>query len=114
MERGLGVGAMELAEYLAIPYVLCLESVPGPDGAYVCRAEYPELGACVVLAPTAWQAVEELDAVKAALITARLGRGEAVAVPRPPLPELLPPRLLPPRLLPPRLAARNFTVVGTR
>jgi len=86
--------------------VLSLESVPGPDGNYVCRAEYKELGACVALAPTALQAVQDLDAMKTALITARMARGEPVAAPRKPLPDLLPPRLLL------RQAPRKFTVVG--
>ena len=83
---------MKLAAYLAIPYVLSLDSVPGPDGVFVCRAEYREIPGCVAEAPTAWQAVESLDALKTALIIARLRRGETVAAPRAPLPDLLPPR----------------------
>ena len=31
-------------EYLAIPYVLVVESVEGPDGQWFRRAMYPELG----------------------------------------------------------------------
>src|SRR4030088_1890890 len=77
---------MSPEEYLAIPYVLVVESVEGPDGQWFRRAMYPELG-------ISGEAVPRLDGVakpeEAGLSTIRgnLERGEPVPVPRPPLRE---------------------------
>lgn len=81
---------MELEEYLAVPYILAVESVRKPDGSWVRRAEFPELPGCAVEAESAVEAVEQLEAEKVRYIAERLKRGEPVPVPRPPLQSALP------------------------
>ena len=81
---------MEAEEYLAVPYVLAVESVRRPDGNWVRRAEYPELPGCVVEAESAVEAVERLEEAKVRYIVERLQRGEPVPVPRPPLTSMIP------------------------
>ena len=77
---------MSPEEYLAIPYVLVVESVEGPDGQWFRRAMYPELG-------ISGEALSPLDAIakleEAARVhhSGKLERGEPVPVPRPPLRE---------------------------
>ena len=71
-------------EYLAIPYVLVVESVEGPDGEWFRRAAYPELG-IVGEAHTPTDAIAKLEEARVATILSRLERGEPVPVPRPPL-----------------------------
>ena len=71
-------------EYLAIPYVLVLESIEGPDGDWFRRATYPELGV-VGEALSPLDAIARLEEARVATILGRLERGLAVPVPRPPL-----------------------------
>ena len=73
-------------EYLAIPYVLVVESVEGPDGQWFRRAMYPELG-IVGEALSPLDAIAKLEEQRVATILARLERGEPVPVPRAPLRE---------------------------
>ena len=71
-------------EYLAIPYVLVVESVEGPDGQWYRRATYPELGVSgEALSPL--DAIARLEEARVSTILARLQRGEPIPVPRPPL-----------------------------
>jgi hypothetical protein len=71
-------------EYLAIPYVMVVESVEGPDGEWFRRAAYPELGV-VAEALSPLDAIDELEKARVSTILGRLERGEPVPVPRPPL-----------------------------
>jgi hypothetical protein len=73
-------------EYLAIPYVLVVESVEGEDGQWFRRAMYPELG-IVGEALSPLDAIAKLEEQRVATILGRLERGEPVPVPRPPLRE---------------------------
>jgi predicted RNase H-like HicB family nuclease len=91
---------MELEEYLAIPYILRMESASDHDGNHVCRAEHPELCGCNVEARSPVEALDLLEAVRRRIIEARFASGEPIPVPRAPLPDLLSPRRRqPPRLL---------------
>ncbi|MQA86051.1 MAG: hypothetical protein GEV03_15835 [Streptosporangiales bacterium] len=72
-------------DYLAVPYVLEMESVEGPDGDWVRRAEYPELPGCLAEAHSTLAAVEKLEELRVQYILTRLERGESIPVPRPPL-----------------------------
>src|SRR5205085_10474270 len=77
---------MSPEEYLAIPYVLVVESVEGPDGQWFRRAMYPELGISgEALSPL--DAIAKLEEARVATILGKLERGEPVPVPRPPLRE---------------------------
>ena len=60
-----GLWAVTPEEYLAIPYVLVVESVEGPDGQWYRRATYPELG-------VSGEALSPLDAI--ARLEEALGR----------------------------------------
>ena len=73
-------------EYLAIPYVLVVESLEGTDGTWVRRARYPELGVSAdALSPM--DAIAKLEEVRITTLLNRLDRGETIPVPRPPLPD---------------------------
>ena len=76
---------MTLEEYLAVPYVLTMESVARPDGEWVRRASYPELPGCVAEAYSPIDAIEELERARHRRIVELLERGEPVPVPRSPL-----------------------------
>jgi hypothetical protein len=73
------------AEHLAVPYVVTMEAVPGPDGRWVCRAAHPELPGVTAEHPLAIVALEQLEARRIEYIRGQLERGAAVPVPRPPL-----------------------------
>jgi predicted RNase H-like HicB family nuclease len=72
-------------EYLRVPYTMVIASVRRPDGAWVRRAEYPELPGCVAEAESPLDAIDRLDALRVETILGRLARGEDVPTPRPPL-----------------------------
>jgi predicted RNase H-like HicB family nuclease len=74
-----------LEEYLAIPYVLTVEAVQGPDGEWYRRARYRELPGCVGEAPTPEEAIARLEEARVAYIQERLARGEPIPTPRAPL-----------------------------
>jgi hypothetical protein len=71
-------------EYLAIPYVLVVESLEGPDGVWFRRARYPELGVAAD-AQSPMDAIDKLEETRVTTILNRLERGETIPVPRPPL-----------------------------
>lgn len=73
------------AQHLAIPYVLIMEPAIGPDGHWLCRAEYPELPDCVIEALSPIDAIERLERLRQRYILEQLELGETVPVPRPPL-----------------------------
>ena len=52
---------MDLDYYLAVPYVLAMESVEHSDGDWYRRAEYPELPNCAAEAYSAVEAIEKLE-----------------------------------------------------
>jgi predicted RNase H-like HicB family nuclease len=72
-------------QYLEIPYVLIMESVPRADGEWVRRASYPELPDCAVEADSAVEAVAMLDRLRIQRIQELLDGGKPVPVPRPAL-----------------------------
>jgi predicted RNase H-like HicB family nuclease len=74
-----------LDEYLAVPYILRMESIEQSDGDWVRRATYPELPGCEAEAATPVEAIERLEATKRRRITELLERGEPIPVPRAPL-----------------------------
>ena len=76
---------LTLEEYLAVPYVLTMESVERPDGEWVRRASYPELPGCVVEAWSPVEAIAELEEKRRRRIIELMERGEPIPVPRPPL-----------------------------
>jgi hypothetical protein len=77
--------AMTSDEYLRIPYVLVVESVPGPDGDWCRRASYHELPGAVAEAESAVDAMDMADAKRVKIILDWLDAGIPVPVPRPPL-----------------------------
>ena len=82
---------LTLEEYLAVPYVLTMESVERADGEWVRRASYPELPGCVAEAWSPVEAIAELEEKRRLRIIELLERGEPVPVPRPPLRAAPPP-----------------------
>lgn len=82
---------MTFEEHLAVPYILTMESVEGPDGEWVRRAAYPELPGCVAEAFSPIDAIEQLEEVRQRCILQLLERGEPVPIPRPPLRSGAPP-----------------------
>ncbi len=72
-------------EYLRIPYVLVVESVPRPDGDWCRRASYPELPGAVAEAESAVEAMDMADERRIRIIRQRLEAGIPVPVPRQPL-----------------------------
>ena len=74
-----------LEYYLAVPYVLAVESIELPNGEWMRRAEYPELPDCHAEAFSAVDAIEKVEERRVQTIKTMLERGEEVPVPRPPL-----------------------------
>jgi hypothetical protein len=72
-------------EYLQVPFVLVVESVPAPDGRWLRRASYPELPGAVAESESTVDAIDELDDRRVEIILDRLEHGVSVPVPRPPL-----------------------------
>jgi len=72
-------------EHLRVPYVLIVESVPGPDGDWCRRASYPELPGAVAEAETAVEAMDEVDERRRRIILDWLEAGIPIPVPRAPL-----------------------------
>ena len=88
MREPVGDGAEEgrppLAYYQAVPYLLVLESVER-DGEWLRRAEHPELPGCAAEAPSALEALEQLERERLRLLRRLWERGAPIPVPRPPL-----------------------------
>ena len=74
----------DLAYYEAVPYLLVIESVER-NGEWLRRAEYPELPGCVAEAPSAVEALEELERVRPRVLRRLWDWGSVIPVPRPPL-----------------------------
>ena len=76
---------MELADYLAIPYVAVVSSVEKPNGEWVRRAEYPDLPGCSAEARDVMAAMDELERKRVQyVVRAYRQRGE-IPMPHPPL-----------------------------
>jgi len=72
-------------QYLKIPYVLVIESVPRPDGEWCRRASFPEVPGAVAEAESAIEAMDVAEARRVKIILDWLDAGIPVPVPRPPL-----------------------------
>ena len=72
-------------EYLRIPYVLVIESVPGSDGEWCRRASFPEVPGAEAEAESAIEAMDVADERRVKIIMDWLDAGIPVPVPRPPL-----------------------------
>ena len=72
-------------QYLRIPYVLVLESVPGAGGDWCRRASFPEVPGAVAEAESAIEAMDVADEKRIRIILDWLDAGIPVPVPRPPL-----------------------------
>jgi hypothetical protein len=73
-----------LAYYEAVPYLLVLESVER-RGEWLRRAEYPELPDCAAEAPSALEALDQLERERHRVLRQLWDRGAPIPVPRPPL-----------------------------
>ncbi len=81
---------MTLEEYLAVPYILAVESFESSNGEWMRRASHPELPGCVVEGHSAVEVIEKLDELRVRRIMEMLQRGEPIPVPRPPLRSSIP------------------------
>jgi predicted RNase H-like HicB family nuclease len=72
-------------EYLAVPYVLVMESIQGPDGNWLRQASYPELPGLMAQAASPLDAIDRLEEQRVRYILESLEAGRPVPVPRPPL-----------------------------
>lgn len=77
-------GRRSLAYYEAVPYLLVLESFER-GGRWLRRAEHPELPDCVVEAPSAIEALDQLELERRRVLRHLWDRGASIPVPRPPL-----------------------------
>ena len=73
-----------LAYYEAVPYLLVIESVER-SGEWLRRAEHPELPGCVAEAPSALEALDQLEQARLRMLQQLWDRGASIPVPRPPL-----------------------------
>lgn len=73
-----------LADHEAVPYLLVMESVERA-GQWLRRAEYPELPGCFAEAPSAVEALEQLEQERHRLLRHLWERGAPIPVPRAPL-----------------------------
>jgi predicted RNase H-like HicB family nuclease len=79
---------MDLAEHLAVPYLLTTYAATLHDGTWQRFAAYPELG-CVTHADTIIEALDKLEEARVGLILERLASGRDIPTPRPPLRSLM-------------------------
>jgi predicted RNase H-like HicB family nuclease len=77
-------GPRSIEEYEAVPYLLVLESVER-DGAWLRRAEHPELPGCAAEATSILEAMDRLDQERRRILRALCEGGGPIPVPRPPL-----------------------------
>jgi predicted RNase H-like HicB family nuclease len=81
----LGITEERLRFYLSVPYVAVIYSVVNESGDWVRHAEYPELPNCEVDAPSAIEAMEQLEDMRLTVLAEMLMRGQEPPVPRAPL-----------------------------
>jgi predicted RNase H-like HicB family nuclease len=72
-------------QYLRIPYVLVVESVPRSDGDWCRRASYPELPGAVAEAESAVEAMDAADERRVQIILDWFEAGIPIPVPRQPI-----------------------------
>ncbi|MGH3239707.1 MAG: type II toxin-antitoxin system HicB family antitoxin [Spirillospora sp.] len=73
---------MNVDDYLAIPYILDVVAVQGPDGEWVCRLEYEELPGCVAEARSPFDALDRLEELREEYIRKLVREGRPVPAPR--------------------------------
>ncbi|MFI0486724.1 type II toxin-antitoxin system HicB family antitoxin [Actinomadura sp. 9N215] len=73
---------MNVDDYLAIPYILDVVAVEGPDGEWVCRLEYEELPGCVAEARSPFDALDRLEELREEYIRKLVREGRPVPTPR--------------------------------
>ncbi len=78
-----------LEEYLAVPYVVTVVAVKGPDGRWLRQAEYPEFPGCSGQGLSPEEALANLERDRHRIVGERFASGEEIPVPRPPLQRLL-------------------------
>jgi len=79
-----------LEEYLAIPFVMAVESYEGPDGEWFRRASYPELPECTVEGFWAVDIIDKLEELRVRRIIELYQKGDEIPVPRAPLRSAMP------------------------
>jgi len=79
-----GSERQSLAYYEAVPYLVVLESVER-GGEWLRRAEHPELPGCVAEAPSALEALDQLEQARLRVLRQLWDGGGSIPVPRPPL-----------------------------
>ncbi|MGE2714723.1 hypothetical protein ACQI4L_11740 [Mycolicibacterium litorale] len=73
----------EAARCLAVPLLLTVEPVRGPDGVWRIRAEYPEFPGCEATSEMLTLAMDRLDDRRRELTLQLLSAGERPPCPRP-------------------------------
>ena len=84
------MAGMTIEEYMAIPYILSVESFEADNGEWMRRASMPELPGCVVEGISAVEIIEQLEQLRVHIIMQLLEQGRPVPVPRPPLKSAMP------------------------
>jgi len=79
-----GSERQSLAYYEAVPCLVVLESVER-GGEWLRRAEHPELPGCIAEAPSALEALDQLEQARLRVLRQLWDRGASIPVPRPPL-----------------------------
>jgi predicted RNase H-like HicB family nuclease len=77
----------DLEYFLAIPYIIRLESVPADGTRWIRRASHPELAGCLAEADGPEDALDLLEKRKREWLERAISRGDQVPAPRPPLAE---------------------------
>jgi predicted RNase H-like HicB family nuclease len=76
-----------LEYFLAIPYIVRLESIPADDTHWIRRASHPELAGCLAEAEDPEDALDLLEKRKQEWLEGAFCQGDEIPVPRPPLAE---------------------------
>lgn len=77
--------AVQLRDYLSVPYVLEAQTVEISAGSWIRRVAYPELPGCTAESVVVEDALHQLERMRIEIIIAMVGEGRIPPVPRPPL-----------------------------
>jgi hypothetical protein len=77
--------ALNLSEFLSVPYLLEAEAVQTERGTWLLRFAYPELPGCSAEGFVVEDVLKALERRRIELIVSLVEAGEAPPVPRPPL-----------------------------
>jgi hypothetical protein len=77
--------AMQLCDYLRVPYLLEARLVELSPDVFINRVSYPELGDCAAESPTLETALQQLERRRVLTIVGLLDDGKVPPTPRPPL-----------------------------